>query len=265
MLALFHTRVCRLRPGPWREDNGKEVDRMGHILEVKELSVNYGVVPALRNISFTVDEGEVVALIGPNGAGKSTILRAISSLVKCNPDSIYYEGANISTVEAHRLVKMGILQVPEGRGVFPNLTVLENINLGAYLRKDKGEIKKDREWVFTVFPRLHERAGQVGGTLSGGEQQMLAIARALMGRPRLLLLDEPSMGLAPIIVEEIFRVIKKINKESNATILLVEQNAQMALTVSKRAYIIEVGKIIYEGVSKEMKNDDKIQKAYLGI
>lgn len=238
---------------------------MEHILEVKDLNVSYGVVPALRNISFTVDEGEIVALIGPNGAGKSTILRAISSLVKRSPNSIYYEGADISAVEAHRLVKMGILQVPEGRGIFPNLTVQENVNLGAYLRKDAAEIRKDREWVFEIFPRLRERYSQIGGTLSGGEQQMLAIARALMGRPRLLLLDEPSMGLAPIIVEEIFRIIKKINRENNTTILLVEQNAQMALTVSKRAYIIEVGKIVYEGDSKDMKSDDKIQRTYLGI
>ncbi len=238
---------------------------MNHILEVKNLSVNYGVVPALRSISFTVDKGEVVALIGPNGAGKTTTLHAISSLVKCSPNSIFYEGVDISTTEAHKLVKMGVIQVPEGRGIFPNLTVLENINLGAYLRKDKAEIKKDREWVFTIFPRLQERTSQVGGTLSGGEQQMLAIARSLMGRPDLLLLDEPSMGLAPIIVEEIFHIIKKINREHNTTILLVEQNAQMALTVSKRAYVIEVGTMIYEGFSKDMRNDDKIQKAYLGI
>ncbi len=243
----------------------KGVNRMGHILEVKDLSVSYGVVPALQKISFTVDEGEVVALIGPNGAGKTTTLRAISSLVKCNPNSILYEGTDISVIEAHKLVKMGVLQVPEGRGIFPNLTVAENINLGAYLRKDKAEIKKDREWVYSVFPRLKERLNQVGGTLSGGEQQMLAIARALMGRPKLLLLDEPSMGLAPIIVEEIFRIIKKINRENNTTILLVEQNAQMALTVSKRAYVIEVGTIVNEGYSSDLKKDDQIQKAYLGI
>ena len=192
-------------------------------------------------------------------------MHAISSLVRCSPNSIFYEGTDISATEAHKLVKMGILQVPEGRGIFPNLTVLENINLGAYLRKDKAEIKKDREWIFSIFPRLQERSSQVGGTLSGGEQQMLAIARSLMGRPSLLLLDEPSMGLAPIIVEEIFRIIKKINREQNTTILLVEQNAQMALTVSKRAYVIEIGTVICEGYSKEMRNDDKIQKAYLGI
>ncbi len=238
---------------------------MSHILEVKDLSVSYGVVPALRQVSFTVDEGEVVALIGPNGAGKTTTLHAISSLVKCSPGSVYYEGTDITGVEAHKLVKLGILQVPEGRGIFPNLTVSENINLGAYLRKDKNEIKKDKEWLYTVFPRLKERLNQVGGTLSGGEQQMLAIARALMGRPRLLLLDEPSMGLAPIIVEEIFRIIKKINRDYNTTILLVEQNALMALTVSSRAYVIEVGNIVNEGYSKDLKENDQIQKAYLGI
>ena len=238
---------------------------MSNILEVKNLFVNYGVVPALRGISFTVDEGEIVALIGPNGAGKTTTLHAISSLVKCSAKSIFYEGRDISSIEAHKLVKTGVVQVPEGRGIFPNLTVLENINLGAYLRHDREGIKHDREWIFSVFPRLLERIGQVGGTLSGGEQQMLAIGRALMSRPRLLLLDEPSMGLAPIIVEEIFHIIKKINKENNTTILLVEQNAQMALTVSKRAYVIEVGNIVNEGLSKDLKHDDQIKKAYLGI
>lgn len=238
---------------------------MNHILEIKDLNVSYGIVPALRGISFTVDEGEVVALIGPNGAGKTTTLHAVSSLVKCNPGSIYYYGTDISSEEAHKLVKLGVIQVPEGRGIFPNLTVLENINLGAYLRNDREEIKKDRDWIFEVFPRLKERISQIGGTLSGGEQQMLAIARALMGRPKLLLLDEPSMGLAPIIVEEIFRIIKKINKENNTTILLVEQNAQMALTVSHRAYVIEVGNIVNEGSSKALRKDDRIKKAYLGI
>lgn len=238
---------------------------MSHILEIKDLCVSYGIVPALRNISFTVDEGEVVALIGPNGAGKTTTMHAISSLVKCNSGEILYNGTEITSVEAHKLVKMGVLQVPEGRGIFPNLTVIENINLGTYLRKDREQIKRDREWIFEVFPRLKERVSQIGGTLSGGEQQMLAIARAIMGKPKLLLLDEPSMGLAPIIVEEIFRIIKKINRENNTTILLVEQNAQMALTVSNRAYVIEVGNIVNEGYSKDLVKDDQIKKAYLGI
>jgi len=238
---------------------------MEHVLEVKSLHVNYGVVPALRGISFYVDEGEIVALIGPNGAGKTTTLHAISSLIKGSPNSIFFEGKDISSSEAHKLVKVGISQVPEGRGIFPNLTVMENLNLGAYLRKDKEAIKKDREWVLEIFPRLRERAGQIAGTLSGGELQMLSIARALMARPRLLLLDEPSMGLAPIVVEEIFKTIKTLNRENRTTILLVEQNAQMALTVSSRAYVLEVGTVLYEGNSLELKQDENIQKAYLGI
>ncbi len=238
---------------------------MEHILNVKNLHVSYGVVPALRNISFHVDEGEIVALIGPNGAGKTTALHTISGLLKPKEGFILYEGRDISGIEAHKLVKESISQVPEGRGIFPILTVAENINLGAYLRKDKDGIRRDKEWVYNIFPRLKERMNQVGGTLSGGEQQMLAIARALMARPRLLLLDEPSMGLAPVIVEDIFKIIKKINKENGTTILLVEQNAQMALTASHRAYVIEVGEIVNEGCSKELKKDDRIQKAYLGI
>lgn len=238
---------------------------MGHMLEIEDLSVNYGVVPALRNISFSVDEGEVVALIGPNGAGKTTTMHTISGLVKPKGGKITYCGKEIGGKEAHKLVASGISQVPEGRGIFPVLTVSENIDLGAYLRNDKAEIKKDKEWVYELFPRLKERVNQVGGTLSGGEQQMLSMARALMARPKLLLLDEPSMGLAPVIVEDIFRIIKKINKEQHTTILLVEQNAQMALTASHRAYVIEVGKIVNEGLSKELKKDDQIQKAYLGL
>lgn len=238
---------------------------MGHLLEIRDLSVSYGVVPALQGISFTVDEGEVVALIGPNGAGKTTTMHTISGLLKPKGGQILYNGAEIAGKEAHKLVAQGISQVPEGRGIFPVLTVAENISLGAYLRKDKKEIARDREWVYTLFPRLRERVGQIGGTLSGGEQQMLAIARALMARPKLLLLDEPSMGLAPVIVEDIFKIIKKINRERHTTILLVEQNAQMALTASHRAYVIEVGKIINEGTSKVLKQDDRIRKAYLGL
>ena len=238
---------------------------MGKILEVKDLSVSYGVVPALREISFHVDEGEVVALIGPNGAGKTTTMHTITGLLKPKSGQILYCGEDIAGKEAHKLVGRGISQVPEGRGIFPILTVSENIDLGAYLRKDKAEIRRDKEWVYELFPRLKERRSQVSGTLSGGEQQMLAMARALMARPKLLLLDEPSMGLAPVIVEDIFHIIKKINREQHTTILLVEQNAQMALTASHRAYIVEVGQIINSGLSKELKQDDQIQKSYLGL
>lgn len=238
---------------------------MGKILEVKDLSVNYGVVPALRDISFHVDEGEVVALIGPNGAGKTTTMHTISKLIKPKSGEILYCGKSIVNEEPHNLVSMGISQVPEGRGIFQPLTVAENIEIGAYLRKDKEGIKRDKEWVYDLFPRLRERMKQISGTLSGGELQMLAMARALMARPKLLLLDEPSMGLAPVIVEDIFHIIKKINKDQHTTILLVEQNAQMALTASTRAYIIEVGQIIREGSSRELKSDDQIQKSYLGL
>ncbi|MFT3984998.1 MAG: ABC transporter ATP-binding protein [Lachnospiraceae bacterium] len=238
---------------------------MEHILEIKDLSVSHGAVPALRGISLHVDEGEVVALIGPNGAGKTTTLHAVSGLLKPLGGEIQYCDGQIGGKEAHRLVSLGVSQVPEGRGIFPILTVSENIDLGAYLRKDKVGVKKDKQWVYELFPRLLERQNQIAGTLSGGEQQMLAMARALMARPRLLLLDEPSMGLAPVIVENIFRIIKKLNKEYQTTILLVEQNAQMALTASHRAYVIEVGEIINSGRSKELKNDDQIRKSYLGI
>lgn len=238
---------------------------MEHVLEVKDLHVSYGVVPALRGISFHVDEGEIVALIGPNGAGKTTTLHAVSGLLKRSAASVFFQGEDISSAEAHKLVKRGISQVPEGRGIFPNLTVSENLDLGSYLRTDKAAIKKDREWIMTLFPRMRERAGQIAGTLSGGELQMLSIARALMARPRLLLLDEPSMGLAPIVVEEIFKTIRVLNRENQTTILLVEQNAQMALTVSSRAYVLEVGTILYEGRSGDLRSDENIQKAYLGI
>ena len=238
---------------------------MEKILEVKDLSVSYGVVPALRDISFHVDEGEVVALIGPNGAGKTTTMHTISKLLKPKSGDILYCGKSIINEEAHKLVAMGISQVPEGRGIFQPLTVAENIEIGAYLRKDKQGIKEDREWVYELFPRLKERMKQISGTLSGGELQMLAMARSLMARPKLLLLDEPSMGLAPVIVEDIFHIIKKINRDQHTTILLVEQNAQMALTASNRAYIIEVGQIVREGISAQLKKDDQIQKSYLGL
>ncbi len=235
------------------------------MLEVQDLEVKYGVIPALKGISFTVAEGEIIALIGANGAGKTTTLKSISGLVKASGGSVKFEGKDITNRPAHQTVAMGISQVPEGRGVFPNLTVLENLRLGAYLRADDLQIKNDLDMVYGIFPRLAERKAQAGGTLSGGEQQMLAIGRALMARPKLLLLDEPSMGLAPIVVEDIFRVIKRINKENNTTILLVEQNAHMALLLSKRAYVLETGEITMEGESKVLQKDDQIRKAYLGL
>ncbi len=238
---------------------------MGRILEVKNLSVNYGVVPALKEISFHVDEGETVALIGPNGAGKTTTMHTISGLIKPKSGEIEYCGKNIVGPDAYKLVAAGISQVPEGRGIFPTLTVSENIDIGAYLRNDKNSIKEDKEWVYQLFPRLKERMKQISGTLSGGELQMLAMARALMAKPKLLLLDEPSMGLAPVIVEDVFHIIRQINKEQHTTILLVEQNANMALTAANRAYIIEVGQIIREGNAKDLMKDNEIQKTYLGL
>ena len=238
---------------------------MGRILEVKNLSVNYGVVPALKEISFHVDEGETVALIGPNGAGKTTTMHTISGLLKPKSGEIEYCGKNIVGPDTYKLVAAGISQVPEGRGIFPTLTVSENIDIGAYLRNDKNSIKEDKEWVYQLFPRLKERMKQISGTLSGGELQMLAMARALMAKPKLLLLDEPSMGLAPVIVEDVFHIIRQINKEQHTTILLVEQNANMALTAANRAYIIEVGQIIREGNAKDLMKDNEIQKAYLGL
>ncbi|MCR5250540.1 MAG: ABC transporter ATP-binding protein [Lachnospiraceae bacterium] len=238
---------------------------MSGILEVKNLSVSYGIVPALKEISFHVDEGETVALIGPNGAGKTTTMHTISGLLKPVGGEILYCGKNIVGTEAHRLVTDGISQVPEGRGIFPTLTVAENIDIGAFIRNDKEGIKKDKEWVYSLFPRLKERMKQISGTLSGGELQMLAMARALMANPKLLLLDEPSMGLAPVIVEDVFHIIRQINKEQHTTILLVEQNAQMALTAAKRAYIIEVGQIVREGLAKDLMRDDEIRKSYLGL
>ncbi|MDR3209282.1 MAG: ABC transporter ATP-binding protein [Oscillospiraceae bacterium] len=238
---------------------------MSAALELRGLSVNYGAVPALRGVSLRVEEGEIVAMIGPNGAGKTTTMKAISGLLKASPGSIFYNGRDITGAAAHTLVRQGIIQAPEGRGIFQNLTALENINLGAYLRRDRAEIRRTRDMVFENFPRLKERTRQISGTLSGGEQQMLAIARAMMAQPKLLLLDEPSMGLAPIIVEDIFKIIKKINAERRTTILLVEQNAKMALAVSNRAYVLEVGQVVGEGLSSVLRKDDGIRNAYLGI
>ena len=235
------------------------------LLEIKDLQVKYGVIPALKGVSFSVEEGEAVALIGANGAGKTTTLHAISGIVKKAGGTITFGGQDITNKPAHEIVGLGISQVQEGRGIFSNLTVLENIRMGAYLRKDAKGIEEDMRRVYRMFPRLEERKSQVAGTLSGGEQQMLAIGRALMARPKVLLLDEPSMGLSPLIVETIFRTIKRLNKEEGMTILLVEQNAQMALYAARRTYIMETGEIVRSGLSKELKNDDAIRKSYLGL
>lgn len=235
------------------------------MLKIDNLTVHYGVIPALKGISLEVEEGEIVCLIGANGAGKTTTLHSISGLKKPTEGSIYFQSELINSKPAHEIVKLGISQVPEGRGVFPNLSVLENLYLGAYLRQDKTAIEKDLKWVYQVFPRLEERKNQQAGTLSGGEQQMLAIGRALMSRPKLMLMDEPSMGLAPIIVEEIFRIIRQLNREMETTILLVEQNAQMALAVSHRGYVIETGEIVISGPAEILKANEGIKKAYLGF
>ena len=233
------------------------------LLEVKNLVVSYGAIKALRGISFSVEQGEVISLIGSNGAGKTTTLHSISNLIKKNSGSIFFEGTDITNLSADKIVKMGLIQVPEGRRVFANLSVKENLEMGAYLRKDKEQIKKDMEWGYELFPRLKERLSQLAGTLSGGEQQMLAMARALMSKPKLLLLDEPSMGLAPILVDEIFEIIKKISS-AGTTILLVEQNAYKALSIANRAYILETGKITKDGKASDLITDKAVISAYLG-
>lgn len=233
------------------------------LLEVKNLVVSYGAIKALRGISFSVEQGEVISLIGSNGAGKTTTLHSISNLIKKNSGSIFFEGTDITNLSADKIVKMGLIQVPEGRRVFANLSVKENLEMGAYLRKDKEQIKKDMEWGYELFPRLKERLSQLAGTLSGGEQQMLAMARALMSKPKLLLLDEPSMGLAPILVDEIFEIIKKISS-AGTTILLVEQNAYKALSIASRAYILETGEITKDGKASDLITDKAVISAYLG-
>lgn len=233
------------------------------LLEVKNLVVSYGAIKALRGISFSVEQGEVISLIGSNGAGKTTTLHSISNLIKKNSGSIFFEGTDITNLSADKIVKMGLIQVPEGRRVFANLSVKENLEMGAYLRKDKEQIKQDMEWGYELFPRLKERLSQLAGTLSGGEQQMLAMARALMSKPKLLLLDEPSMGLAPILVDEIFEIIKKISS-AGTTILLVEQNAYKALSIANRAYILETGEITKDGKASDLITDKAVISAYLG-
>ncbi|MCP9468071.1 MAG: ABC transporter ATP-binding protein [Candidatus Granulicatella sp. P6S_S16_bin.50.1] len=233
------------------------------MLEVKNLSVHYGMIQAVRNVDFTVKEGEIVSLIGANGAGKSTILKTLSGLIHPSEGEIVYLGENIASTSAKKIVEKGLVQVPEGRHVFPGLTVKENLELGAFLRKDKEEIQKDMEAVFERFPILKERKDQDAQTLSGGEQQMLAMGRALMSRPKLLLLDEPSMGLAPIFIREIFKIIQEIQK-TGTTVLLIEQNAKMALSISNRAYVLETGSVVLSGTGQELLESDEIQKAYLG-
>lgn len=236
---------------------------MGTMLTVNDINVFYGAIHAIKGVSLEVNEGEIVTLIGANGAGKSTILRTISGLLKPKTGSIQFEGQDIAGMPAHEIVKTGISQVPEGRRIFAEMSVLENLELGAFTRKDKDGIKADMELVFERFPRLKERIGQLAGTLSGGEQQMLAMGRALMSRPRLLLLDEPSMGLAPLLIKEIFAIIQDINK-TGTTVLLVEQNANMALSIAHRAYVLETGRITLSGDAKELAASDEVRKAYLG-
>lgn len=234
-------------------------------LEIKDLRVHYGKIEAIKGISVVVNQGEIVTLIGANGAGKTTTLKTISGLRKVSSGSILFDGQDISKVPAHERVDLGISQSPEGRGIFPGMTVLENLEMGKFNRKDrKNEMSEDLERVYHLFPRLKERAKQAGGTLSGGEQQMLAIGRALMARPKVLLLDEPSMGLAPMMIANIFRIITEINTELGTTILLVEQNAQQALQRAHRAYVLETGKVVKEAKASDLLNDPDVRAAYLG-
>ena len=233
------------------------------MLEVKDLQVYYGVIQAIKGVSFHVDEGEVVALIGANGAGKTTILHTVSGLIAPKAGSITFEGRDIVKTPGHKIVTMGMAHVPEGRRVFAQLSVLQNLKMGAYTRKSKEEISQTLQTVFERFPRLEERQNQLAGTLSGGEQQMLAMGRALMSHPKIILMDEPSMGLSPIFVNEIFDIIQEVSK-SGTTVLLVEQNAKKALSIADRAYVLETGNIVLEGQAGELLNDESIKKAYLG-
>ncbi len=238
---------------------------MNPILEVRNLEFHYGEIHAVKDISFSINEGEIVAIIGSNGAGKSTTLRAINGLLgKISGGSIHFNGQQIDHMPTHKITGLGLCQVLEGRLVFPQLTVRENLMMGAFLQKDKAFIKNQLEYVFNLFPRLLEREKQNAGTLSGGEQQMVAVARALMSRPKMLMMDEPSMGLAPLVVKDIFSTIEKINKDG-VTVLLVEQNAKAALKIANRAYVIETGHLVMEGSAEELLNDTSVQKAYLGV
>jgi branched-chain amino acid transport system ATP-binding protein len=234
------------------------------MLEIRNLTVNYGAITALHGISLQAQTGGIVTLIGSNGAGKTTTLKTISGLLKPKEGQIFYEGKNITGLPPHEIVKRGLSHVPEGRMIFANLTVLENLNMGAYLQRDKASIRRELDFVLAMFPRLKERAAQVAGTLSGGEQQMLAIGRALMAQPRFLVLDEPSLGLAPLLVKTIFEKIVEINRERGLTILLVEQNANRALEISSFGYVLETGKITVQGDSASLRKNPKVQNAYLG-
>ena len=233
------------------------------MLEVKDLHVSYGGIRALRGVNLEVPDGKIVTLIGANGAGKSTLLRTISGLVKSESGSITYGGKELLGMPINKILELGIAQVPEGRRVFTNLSVLENLKIGAYLRKDKAGIQKDIEWVYELFPRLQERSWQMAGTLSGGEQQMLAVGRALMSRPKLMMMDEPSLGLAPLVVKGIFEIIREINRQG-VTVLLIEQNANMALKTADLAYVLETGEITLHGTGAELLTNEAVKRAYLG-
>ena len=232
-------------------------------LEIQDLCVSYGGIRALKGVSLTVEEGQIVTLIGANGAGKSTTLRAISGLQKVQSGSILYGGEELTTLPAKEIVRRGIIHVPEGRRVFPDMTVAENLKIGAFLRRDSAGIASDMDYVYTLFPRLKERSWQLAGTLSGGEQQMLAVGRALMSRPKLMMLDEPSLGLAPLVVQDIFKIIQEINRQG-VTVLLIEQNANMALKIADLAYVLETGNITMSGTGAELLANDKVKEAYLG-
>ena len=235
------------------------------MLEVKGLTAYYGGIKALKGIDLKINEGEIITLIGANGAGKSTTLMSICGVAPLRDGDIIFKGRTIAGLSADKIFRLGIVQIPEGRRIFPDLTVMENLDMGAYLRKDKAGIRQDLDYVFSLFPRLAERRSQPGGTLSGGEQQMLAISRGLMSRPKLLLLDEPSLGLAPVLVHLIFDTIKKINAENGTTIFLVEQNANMALSIAHRGYVLESGRITMSDTAKNLLKSDKIKTAYLGL
>ena len=234
------------------------------MLELKDVNVSYGAIHAIHDVSLTVNDGEIVSLIGANGAGKTTILHTITGLKKSAGGSIVYDGNDLTKIDPSKIITLGMAHVPEGRHIFPDMTVAENLEMGAYIRNDKEGIQKSTKEVFERFPRLKERRKQLAGTLSGGEQQMLAVGRALMSNPKIILMDEPSMGLSPLLVKEIFHIIQEVHKQG-ITVLLVEQNAKMALSIADRAYVLETGRISMSGDAKELLNDEKVKKAYLGL